>query len=134
MSDPNAIPSPIPNVETQPYWEAAKDGKLLVKTCRSCGEAHHYPRALCPFCFSAETEWTETSGKGEIYSYTVMRRAPVPYTLALVKLAEGPIMLTSIVEDDLDAPKIGDSVAVTFKASADGTPVPMFKLVGGASK
>ena len=83
------LPAPAVAPETQAYWDAAAKGKLLVKKCTACGQAHHYPRTLCPFCFSDKTEWIETSGKGTIYSYSVMRRAPVPYAMAYVTLEIG---------------------------------------------
>ena len=82
----------------------------MIKQCAACGKAHHYPRSICPFCFSDRTEWTEASGKGTIYSYSVMRRAPVPYAIAYVTLPEGPTMLTNIVDCDFDKLKIGQAV------------------------
>jgi uncharacterized OB-fold protein len=121
------IPAPPTNPETQAFWDAARQGKLLVKRCTACGEAHWYPRALCPFCASDRTEWTEASGRGTIYSYSVFRRAPIPYAIAYVTLAEGPTMMTNIVDADLDAIRIGQAVRVTFKPTEDaGPPVPMF--------
>ena len=121
------LPAPSPNLETQAFWDAAAEGKLLIKHCRGCNEAHHYPRALCPHCFSDQTEWRQSAGKGVIYSFSVMRRAPVPYAIAYVTLDEGPTMMTNIVECDLDAVRIGQRVAVVFKPSDGGPPVPMFK-------
>jgi uncharacterized protein len=120
------LPAPQANPETQPYWDACAAGKLLVKRCRACGEHHYYPRALCPFCFSDDTEWREASGAGTIYSYSVMRRAPVPYAIAYVELAEGPRMMTNIVDCDLDAIEIGQQVRLVFKPSEGGPPLPMF--------
>ena len=120
------IPSPQPNVETQPYWDAAAKGEFLVKKCTACNQAHHYPRALCPYCFSDKTEWTKASGKGVIYSHSTMRRAPVPYTLAYVTLAEGPTMLTNLVDCDPDKLKIGQAVKVVFKPTEGGPPLPCF--------
>lgn len=126
-SKTRTIPAPIPNPETQAFWDAAAQGKLLLRHCTACGQAHYYPRTICPFCFSDRTEWREASGKGTIYSYSVMRRAEVPYAIAYVTLAEGPTMMTNIVECDLDAIRIGQAVAVTFLPSEGGAPVPMFK-------
>jgi hypothetical protein len=124
------IPAPTPNLETQPYWDAATQGKLLVKKCNACGELHFYPRANCPFCFSGDTVWQEVSGNGVIYTYSVMRRgAPVPYAIAYVTLAEGPTVMTNIVDCDLEAVKIGQKVKVVFKPSEGGPPVPCFALV-----
>ena len=123
------LPAPAVSPETQAYWDAAGKGKLLVRKCTSCGQAHHYPRTICPFCFSDKTEWVEASGKGTIYSYSVMRRAPVPYAIGYVTLAEGPRMLTNIVDCDFDALRIGDRVKVVMKPSENGTMVPMFTPV-----
>ena len=121
------IAAPATDVESKPYWDAANQGRLLVKFCAACGRHHHYPRALCPFCFSDKTEWRDASGKGTIYSYTVMRRAPVPYAIAYVTLDEGIAMLTNIVECDFDQLKIGQKVSVVFKPTDGGAPMPMFK-------
>ena len=120
------LPAPQPSPETEPYWQGAAQGKLMVKRCAACGEHHHYPRALCPFCFSDRTEWHEASGNGVIYSYSVMRRAPEPYAIAYVTLAEGPTMMTNIVDCDLDRLAIGQKVKATFKPTDGGPPLPMF--------
>jgi uncharacterized OB-fold protein len=120
------IPGPSVNPETKPFWDAAAAGKLLVKRCTACGERHHYPRAICPHCGSDKTEWTEASGRGTVYSYSVFRRAPIPYAIAYVTLAEGPTMMTNIVDCDLNTIRIGQAVRVVFKATEDGPPVPMF--------
>jgi uncharacterized OB-fold protein len=126
MSGERKIEAPDRSPETKPYWDAAARGQLLIKKCNACGELHHYPRSICPFCFSADTTWVAASGKGTIYSYSVMRRAPVPYVVAYVTLAEGPTMITNIVDCPPDVVKIGQAVRLTFKPSAGGPPVPMF--------
>ena len=97
------IPPPPVNPETKPFWDAAAQGRLLIKRCTACDEPHWYPRAICPFCGSERTDWMEASGHGTIYSYSVFRRAPIPYAIAYVTLAEGPTMMTNIVDCDLDA-------------------------------
>ena len=120
------IDAPQASPETKPFWDAAAAGRLVIKRCAACGQAHHYPRALCPFCFSDRTEWRPASGRGTIYSYSVMRRVPVPYAIAYVTLEEGPTMMTNIVDCDLDAIRIGQKVRVVFKPTEGGPPVPMF--------
>lgn len=130
MSEARKIPAPPTNPENEPYWDAAKEGKLLVKKCNDCGELHFYPRALCPFCFSDRTEWVQSAGRGKIYTYSVMRRAPVPYAIAYVTLAEGPTMMTNLVDCDFDALKIGQDVEVVFQDAEEGAKVPMFRPVG----
>lgn len=123
------ISDPKFNYGDEPFFEAATKGKLLVKFCNDCGQYHHYPRALCPFCFSDKTEWKEATGAGTIYSYSVTRvSGPTPYVIAYVTLAEGPTMLTNIVDCDLDTIRCGQKVQVTFKQSENGTGIPMFKL------
>jgi uncharacterized OB-fold protein len=120
------IPAPPVSPETTPFWDAAAAGRLLVKRCEACGEPHYYPRAICPFCGSDRTSWQEASGHGTIYSYSVFRRAPVPYAIAYVTLEEGPTMMTNIVGADLDAIRIGQRVRVQFVPTDGGPPVPMF--------
>ena len=119
-------PAPAINVETQHFWDAAADGKLLVKKCNDCGENHYYPRTICPHCFSDKTEWLETSGKGKIYSYSVMRRSPVPYAIAYVTLEEGVTIMTNLVECDFDALAIGQDVRVAFRKTAEDHALPVF--------
>lgn len=127
MSDqPRTFAAPEISPETAPYWEAAERGELLVKTCSACGKAHYYPRTLCPFCFSADTRWEKAKGTGRVYSYSVMRRAAVPYVMAYVTLDEGVTMMTNIVDCDVDDVSIDDRVAVVFKATEGGPPIPCF--------
>jgi len=120
------IPAPEPNPETRPFWEAATAGRLLIGKSKSCGKPHYYPRAICPLCGSEATEWVPATGRGAVYSYSVMRRVPVPYALAYVTLDEGVTMMTNIVDCDLDGIRIGQRVRVSFKPTEGGPPVPMF--------
>ena len=120
------IAAPPTNPEIQPFWDAAADGRLVIKKCAACGQAHHYPRVICPFCGSDRTEWLPASGRGTVYSYSVMRRVPIPYAIAYVTLEEGVTMMTNIVDCDLDAIRIGQPVRVVWKPTEGGPPVPMF--------
>ena len=124
------IPAPQPNPETQRFWDAAGDGKFMIRKCAACGKAHWYPRVICPFCAGDKTEWVEASGRGTIYSWSVMRRAPEPYAIAYVTLAEGPTMITNLVDCDLDALRIGQDVQIKFTPTEGGPPVPTFTPVG----
>ncbi len=122
------LPAPQPNVETQPFWDAAAEGRLTIKRCRSCNEPHYPPRGRCPFCFSDATAWEDSKGKGTIYSFSTMRRGPnTPYVLAYVTLDEGPAVMTNIVDCDPDTLAIGDRVEVVFTPTEGGPPVPFFK-------
>ena len=124
------ISDPLLNPGDEPYFAAAAQGRLVVKSCTSCGKPHHYPRALCPFCWSTDVAWTDTRGTGTIYTFSVTRRgAGAPYCIAYVTLDEGPVMLSNIVDTDLDAVRIGQRVRVVFKPSAGGMSIPMFTPV-----
>ena len=128
MAKERSIPAPLTNPETEPFWAAAKEGKFLIRACTDCGKAHWYPRAICPHCFSEKTEWREGSGRGTIYSVSVMKRAPEVYAVAYVTLEEGPTMMTNIVDCDFDTVAIGQKVTVTWRPTKDdGPPYPQFK-------
>lgn len=114
------------DVALEPYWAAARAGRLLLKRCRACSKIHYYPRPLCPFCMSADTEWQEASGAATIYSWSVERRASPPYAIAFVTLAEGPTLLTAIVNCDLDAIAVDQKVRLAFELR-DERPVPVFR-------
>ena len=130
MAQDRKIPAPAVNAENKPYFDAAAQGKLIVRKCADCGEHHHYPRSICPHCFSANTQWVDAKGTGTIYTCSVLRRGvPVPYCIAYVTLEEGVSMMTNIVDCDLDAVRIGQKVKVVFKPTDGGPPVPMFAPV-----
>ncbi len=130
MAETRRIPAPAVNVESQPFWDAAAGGRFLIKRCGACGEAHWYPRAICPFCFSEDTAWEESPGEGVIYTFSVMRRnTPVPYAIGYVTLDEGVSLLTNFVECDLDALAIGQRVKVKWTPTEGGPPVFTFAPV-----
>ncbi|BDC26994.1 hypothetical protein NB2BOR_A12850 [Bordetella parapertussis] len=95
QADPYALAYP----ESAPFWQAAETGTLLLPQCVRCECFHWHPRAFCPFCKAPDPRWTASSGQGEIFSFSVARTA-TPYVVAYVRLAEGPLMLTNIVDCD----------------------------------
>lgn len=119
-----AGPEPWP--ETQAYWDAANAGELLLYRCRETGKPFHYPRAHSPFSGQANVETFRASGKGTIYTYSVMMRAKPPYCLAYVKLAEGPTMMTNIITDKFDQLFVGQQVKLCFVPASTGQQIPMF--------
>ncbi len=120
------VGTPETNPETKPFFDGAAQHKLMLPRCNACGRTHWYPRGVCPHCYSQDLRWIEASGKGTIYSFSVMKRAAIPYAIAYVALAEGTTMLTNIVETDLDTIRIGQPVRVTFLPTEGGPPMPMF--------
>ena len=134
MNAPTPLPSP--NALTAPYWQAAKQHQLKLPRCEDCGKFHFYPRSTCPHCRSQKLAWQAVSGKGEIYSFTVVHRAPskgfegeVPYVVAVVALDEGPHLMTRVVPPAADAVKIGMRVSVAFEDKADDIALPVFQCV-----
>src|SRR5262245_29384907 len=118
------VPAPSQNLESKPFWDAAREGRFLIKRCNACGKPHWYPRNICPFCFSADTVWQESKGEGEIYTYSVMRKnTPVAYAIGYVTLDEGVSLLTNFVGCDFDALKIGQRVKLKWTETENGPPV-----------
>ena len=121
------LPTYPPNItaETAEFWKATEDGRFLLPQCTSCGFLIWYPRALCPACGSLETTWIEASGRGRIYTYTVVHKgngpwAPfVPYVTAYVELEEGPRVLTNIVGIDPASVEVGMAVEVVWEPTGD---------------
>lgn len=111
---------------TEPYWDAAKEGKLLLRYCKDDGKPHYYPRQICPYTFSTNLEWREAKGTGVIYTYSIMHAAKPPYVIAYVTLDEGVSMMTNIVDTPFDQIKVGQKVKVVFKDMDDGHKLPCF--------
>jgi uncharacterized protein len=129
MDNAKTYPKPVTNPETAHFWEQTVKGKLMIKRCTACGEAHYFPRSICPFCFSDKTVWEESSGEGTIYTFSRMRKSPSgPYGIGYVTLKEGPSLLTNFVDCDMEKLAIGQKVKVVFKPT-DGAPLPFFTLV-----
>ena len=123
------IPAPKVLPETLAYWQAADEGRLLVKRCNQCGQFHHYPRDICPHCLSSDTVWQDAAGTGTVYSFSTMGAGDAAYTLAFVTLDEGVTMMTNLIECDPATVRIGDKVRVVFQPSQGGHAVPMFTAV-----
>jgi uncharacterized OB-fold protein len=96
-------PLPKPTPTSRPFWDAARRHELTIQRCGACKSYVFYPRDRCPRCFADQLEWQRVSGRGRVYSYTVVRRASArsfgdgPYVLAIVELDEGPRMTSNIV-------------------------------------
>lgn len=119
----------LPEVDafTRPYWDAAAEGRLLLRRCRAegCGAAHHYPREFCPYCWSEEVGWEPATGRATLYTWSVVHRNDlppfgdrVPYVAAVVDLAEGPRMMTEIVDCPEAELRIGMPLVARFRGRA----------------
>ena len=126
---------PLPTIvgETKPYWDACRQGRLLLQKCDKCSEFQFYPRGICANCWSNDIQWVQSSGKGTVWTFTVtyQNRTPGfdegPYVLALVELEEGIKMFANIVDCDPGTVEIGMPVEVTFVRANDQVSVPFFK-------
>lgn len=137
MNQPGSLPTPVPpvNPETQVFWDATAQGRLLLPRCTVCGSVFWYPKTLCSSCGSTTVEWIESSGRGIVYSCTVTRRGvgdyrdAVPYVLAYVELDEGPRVMTNIVDCLPEDVAIGQRVEVVFHDTGAGCSLPRFRPV-----
>ncbi|MGQ0501246.1 MAG: Zn-ribbon domain-containing OB-fold protein [Panacagrimonas sp.] len=133
----NASPQkPVPEVSeaARPYWEAAQRGELVFQRCRGTGKPFLYPRHWSPFDFSADPTWEKASGRGTVYSYTIVHQPPYaafkadcPYVMAIVQLEEGPRLMTNILNCDPATVKIGMAVKLCFETRAGGFRIPQFE-------
>ncbi|MDI1463082.1 OB-fold domain-containing protein [Catellatospora sp. KI3] len=125
-----SIDTEIPVDEvTEPWWELTRQRRLAVQRCGVCGLAQLPPRLLCTGCGGDELELGAAGRRGIVDSYTVVHRAPapdvaVPYTLARVRLVDGPILLTRLVGDF--EPRCDQPVVLTWLPLPDGRALPAF--------
>ncbi|HWP58139.1 MAG TPA: Zn-ribbon domain-containing OB-fold protein [Candidatus Acidoferrales bacterium] len=134
------IRKPLPAItpEAKPFWDAAAEQKLVMQRCRDCNAWVWTPRPACNECGGEKIEWTPMSGKGEVYSFTVIRQIAgraaspafqndIPYVVAWVDLEEGPRMITNVIGCAPDDVKIGMKVAVVFERAAKDLWLPKFR-------
>jgi uncharacterized OB-fold protein len=127
-----ARPIAEPDDITEFWWDATKEDKLMIQRCRACNHHQHYPRAICTNCASTSLGYVTSEGRGEIYSYTIVHRSPIPafeppYIVALVRLAEGPVLLSNIVGIAPDDVRCDMPVEVAWEPLPDGRKLPLFQ-------
>lgn len=145
MSDDSAVsdettpekhPLPEINPTNRPFWQGARDGKLVVQQCTSCESVVYPPRIACPHCF-ADVEWIESEGTGKVFTYGVVHRPSKPQVFdqraplitAVIELTEGGKILTNLVECDPEDVQIGMEVRVLFEEIAEQISIPQFTPV-----
>ena len=126
-----------PDEVSQPWWDATRKRRLVIQRCQDCGHWQHYPRALCTGCGGMALTFEPVSGRGVVDTCTTVLRTvppdlPAPYVVARVRLAEGPLLLTHLIDVGQDAAGlIGRSVAVDWAPLPDGRNLPVFRLWAG---
>jgi uncharacterized protein len=126
---------PIPTPETQPYWDGAREGRLMLPWCEDCGKPHFHPRAICPHCGGATLAWREASGRGRLHTYVINHKPGkgfedrVPYVIAVVELEEGPRLLTNIEIADPTSERlpIDMPLLVSFRTLTKEIALPVFR-------
>jgi uncharacterized protein len=127
------VADPAVTEESRPFWEAAAEGRLVLPRCDACGHHVWYPRSHCPACHGTGLRWVELSGRGRIYSFSVVRRAQgewaehVPFVLAYVELDEGPRMVTNVLVDDPGTLAVDQPVEAVFHPTPSGSALLRFR-------
>ena len=139
---PRRLEPPV-GAESGPFWDATREGRLLVQWCTGCERAVFYPRTFCPHCGegAGALEWRPARGRGSVYAAAVETRPEAagaafsggePYCVALVDLDEGVRMMTNIVGCPPAEVHGGMEVEVTWEPLADGRQLPLFRPVRGS--
>jgi len=129
-------PIPIPQIESKPFWDAVRDHRLVMQYCADCGKLNWFPRGSCAFCGHEKFDWKECAGTGTLETFSIVYRpmsdawkGEVPYIVAIVKLDEGPRMVTRIVRRPDREPQMDARVRVTFVPIEDGWTLPYFEEI-----
>jgi uncharacterized protein len=132
-----AYNKPLPKIDAlnRPFWEAAREGRLVVQTCGKCGDVHMPPTPVCPACLSDGQEWRAASGRGTLESWITFHRAywdgfkdELPYNVCLVRLEEGPLLVSNLV-GPAERAKAGAAVRAMFRRVTEEVTLPVFELI-----
>jgi uncharacterized OB-fold protein len=128
---------PLPKIDelNRGFWDNARAGILSVQHCKACGDKRYPPSPVCPKCLSPDQDWLAVSGQGTLESWVDFHRAywdgfkgDLPYRVCLVRLAEGPVMVSNLVGPSENA-RMGAKVEVVFDAVTEDVTLPKFKMV-----
>jgi len=131
--DAYAKPVPEPTRDSRPYWDALREGRLVVQQCAACGRLRHYPRPVCDACYSMDVTWRPLSGRGTVHSWTVAHhpfhpgfKSELPYVLVTVDLDEGVRMLAQLRGVESEALAVGLPVTMVADRVTDQVTLPVF--------
>jgi uncharacterized protein len=120
--------------DTAPFWDAARDERLLIRRCNACARVHFYPRPFCPHCWSTDVVWETASGQATLYTWSIVHRNDlppfgdlVPYAPAVVDLDEGARMMTWVAGCAFADLRIGMRLQVAFEQRTEDLTVPVFR-------
>lgn len=129
---------PLPKIDAlnKPFWEAARQHRLVVQRCPACGDMRFPPSPVCPKCLDPNQGWNDVSGRGTLESWVDFYRAywpgyadDLPYRACLVRLEEGPLLVSNLVGAS-DTAKLGAAVTVVFEQATEAVTLPKFTLAG----
>lgn len=128
-------PLPTPSIDSQPFWDGLKEGRIMLQRCADCGTVRHYPRPMCGVCHSMEVDWIEASGRGTVYSWTIAHhpfhagfRGETPYILVTVELEEGVRMQSQLLDAEPADLRIGLPVEAVFAPATEDWTLPYFRI------
>lgn len=134
---PMPKPLPVADADSKPFWDACREHKLVFQKCAECGHVRWPAAVICPQCHSQAIDWVESGGKGMLYTFTVYRQAfhpafkeDLPYVVAVVELAEGPMFLSNLVECDPAELSCEMPVEVVWDDVSPECTLPKFRPVG----
>jgi uncharacterized OB-fold protein len=138
---PDSMPQPLADAAALPWWEAAREHRLLVQRCAACGSTRLPPAPLCSGCRSTDSEWKQVSGRGELYTYTVVHRPiaagqALPWVIAVVALedAGGLRMISNVVGASPEELAIGMPLELVWEDMGPELSVPRFRPIGAAAQ
>ena len=136
FSRPAHLPLPQPTQEARPFFAALQEGRLAIQQCAACGTLSHPPKAMCSACHGTAFQWETMTGKGDIYSYVVTHQAVhpafvdhTPMATVEVELAEGPHLVSNLVDVPPSEVWIGLPVEVVFEDIGNGVVLPLFRRI-----
>jgi uncharacterized protein len=128
---------PLPTITplNEKFWALARKGIFSLQTCKACGHQHVPESPVCSQCLSADQDWLPTSGEGVLESWVDFHRAywdgfkaELPYRVCLVRLKEGPLFVSNLIDDGHEL-RIGLAVRVVFIKVSEDIALPQFTLV-----
>lgn len=131
MNEEDMIPLPRPTALSRPHWDGCRDGRLMVQRCTDCYSYVFIPQPRCTRCHGDTLSWVQSSGRGRVYAYTLVHRAPrpqfdAPYAVVIVELEEGWHMLSNLLDCPLESIAVDMPVRVDFRRMTDDITLPCF--------
>ena len=131
---PDGMPPPLADAITLPFWQAASEHRLVVQRCTACGRTRLPPAPICPGCRSADSDWKELSGRGEVYTFTIVHRPiaagqELPFAIAVIALEDsgGLRMISNLVGASPEAIAIGMPVELVWEDLGAELALPRFR-------